>query len=228
MSAPPRGPSRRRLPKHLPGENPPWRADRPRSKPRELIKKILAAGVGPAGIDRRNEPEEEKAKNVVPRPDPLLPRPDPLLPRPAAGVGPVQSPRPLPPGASRPLPAALLSGRCPRRSSPARGPVFSLSFSPPLARRRGRAPHASRPASRRPFLLACASTSSRLSLPIILLLPESQSFPSPPLPWPREIPSSRGVHVPSPIPAGRLWAPGCPPPARRHHLCGGGVRGAGH
>lgn len=45
-------------PKHLPRENPPWRADRSGFKPRELIKKILAAGAGPAQVSiGPNEPE---------------------------------------------------------------------------------------------------------------------------------------------------------------------------
>lgn len=72
----------RLLPKHLPGENPPWRADLAGFKPRELIKKILAAGAGPAQVSiDRNEPErgwglgcgDKKAKNAAD----LCPEPPP-------------------------------------------------------------------------------------------------------------------------------------------------------
>lgn len=105
----------------------------------------------------------------------MAPRPDPLLPRPAAGVGPL---RPAVPAGVRlpfrPLPPRLPSPRrCPRRSSPTSGAVFSLSFPPRLARcRPRRAPHinvsplplaAPRPPSRRPFLLACARPPRQLS-----------------------------------------------------------------
>lgn len=51
-----RASERRLLPKHLPGENPPWRADRAGFKPRELIKKILAAGAGPAQVSIDGSP----------------------------------------------------------------------------------------------------------------------------------------------------------------------------
>lgn len=94
LSPPPGGPARLLLPKHLPGENPPWRAARARSKPRELIKKILAAGAGPAQVSiGRNEPEEEKTKNAEPRRPGRLPRsPGPLRCSPEAGVGPLRGP----------------------------------------------------------------------------------------------------------------------------------------
>lgn len=149
--------------------------------------------------------------------------PTPCSPGPRQEWGPVQSPRSAasrgfsPPPRRSPLqpvsPPVLARTRA----------VFSFSCSLPLARRRRRAPHVSVsfpflllapsfpapfPLSLRPGPLSASSSHYSLSLP------KSQSFPSPSLPWPREIPSSRGVHVPSPIPAGRLRAPGCPPPAR--------------
>lgn len=95
MSPPPGGPARLLLPKHLPGENPPWRAALTRSKPCELIKKILAAGAGPAQVSiGRNEPEKEKTKNADPRRPGRLPRsPGPLRCSPEAGVGPLRGPR---------------------------------------------------------------------------------------------------------------------------------------
>lgn len=113
---PSRGPARLLLLKHLLGENPPWRADRARSKPRELIKKILAAGAALAQVSiGRNGPGEEKAKNVdAPRPDPL---PGALTPAPqpcGENGAPALS---LLPGASQPLPGSPLSRR-------KRGPVF--------------------------------------------------------------------------------------------------------
>lgn len=162
--SPPGGPARLLLLKHLPGENPPWRADRARSKPRELIKKILAAGAGPAQVSiGRNEPEEEKAKNAVaPRPTPHPAPPGPPRPSPAAAVGPPRGPQrpapsrggsPPPPGFPLPprarllprLPSSARSRRPalprPRLSpSPARSPL-SPALRPP--RRRSHTPLAS-------------------------------------------------------------------------------------
>ena len=113
MSPPPGGPARLLLPKHLPGENPPWRAARTRSKPRELIKKILAAGAGPAQVSiGRNEPEEEK----TPPPAEAPPRPSgaaAVFGRPPAAGACSQS---LPASAASPADPAHGKGRLgPRR-----------------------------------------------------------------------------------------------------------------
>lgn len=153
------------------GESPPWRADRAGFKPRELIKKILTAGAGPAqvsidpsergggrgGSGKRQRTWPSRARN--PHRVPQTPRRNP-----AVGVGsvrPAASPHRSRDFLRRAAPIRARAGSL--SSLLSRSPIMSLFPSPPSL-------SALRPLSR-------SLTSSRLSPPRSLALILSRLHP---------------------------------------------------
>lgn len=168
MSPTSRGPARLLLPKHLPGENPPWRAALTRSKPCELIKKILAAGQARAGIGSAGMSRRKKRRRMRTRGAPAA-YPGPLAPRcsPEAEWGPARSARPAVGGSGRlwPLLAPSPALRSPPLPSPHAGSLPSRHVPAPPALRSRRAP---------------PSTSRLLSCSVPGTLPSSPAARSPP------------------------------------------------
>lgn len=138
------------------GTNPPWRADRAGAKPRELIKKILAAGA-PAQVSiARDEPEEERPGMW------LCPGPTAPQARAQPGASPSHSPTSIRP--SVPLSIPLLRSRF----------LF-----PPLALSAAVAPARSRVLLVRSFWSSSPSGLGNSQLEGVICLPIPAAIPPP-------------------------------------------------